>query len=388
MCSLLVSCARFPDVPVLSGAETASPALLTDTVDLPTLTVSPSATALPSTNTAIPPTPTPSPIPSETPTPTATLPPPEGFNTKLLRPGTLPQEYIPDACEYLRLRWSPEGSPPGTVVVPIMFHGIFRRENNVTAAQDISQKQFEDFITYARYLGYETISTDQLLGFLEGNSRIPPRSMIMIFDDRRLGTIREHVLPVLNEFDWHATVAYITGPVVPEKEWEDLVELVKTGKVDVQAHGYLHNGETYITDFTPVDVIKQEIYGAYSVIGERFGTPPISFIWPGGNFNELAVKMAREAGYRLGFTIKSHGPVMFNWIPQGEEERMLGDPLMLLPRTWSYEANFKLDQATQFAEQARQFAIQNYPSEAAWYRSTCGGELPKLGEIIPDIPVP
>ena len=383
-----MSCIRFQGIPRLAEEDTASPVQYTNTLELPTLTLPPTETPLPPTSTPVPPTPTPSLVPSGTPTPTATLPPPEGFNTKLLRPGTLPQGYIQDACEYLSLRWAPEGSLPGTVVVPIMFHSIFRRESTVSVEQDISKKQFEDFVAYARYLGYETISTAQLVAFLEGNGRIPPRSMIMIFDDRRLNTVREHVLPVLEEFDWHATLAYITGPVVPESEWEDLVDLAKTGRVDVQAHGYFHNGETYITDFTPEDVIRQEIFGAYSVIQERLGSPPDSFIWPGGNFNDLAVRMAREAGYRLGFSIKSHGPLMFNWIPLSEEERRIGDPLMLLPRAWSYEANFKLDQATQFAEQAQLQAIQNYPAEAAWYRSTCGGELPELNEILPDTQTP
>jgi hypothetical protein len=58
---------------------------------------------------------------------------------------------------------------------------------------------------------------------------------------------------------------------------------------------------------------------------------------------------------------------------------------MVVPRYWSSDASFALDHALQFAEQARAFAVQNYPLEADWYRSVCGGELPALEEILPEL---
>jgi peptidoglycan/xylan/chitin deacetylase (PgdA/CDA1 family) len=265
-----------------------------------------------------------------------------------------------------------------------MFHSIVNQEKSISNDKDISARQFEDFVYYARSLKFETISTTQLLDFLENNARIPPRSMILIFDDRRLGVVREHVQPIWEQFNLVVTLAYITGPVVTENEWAGLEELAKTGRIDVQAHGYYHTGDTYIVDTTPLEVVDQEIYGPIQVIEDHFGYRPIAFIWPGGNFTAQAVKIARDAGYKLGFTVESRGPLLFNWIPLGEPERVVADPLLVLPRAWSNEANFKLYQATQIADQARQQAIQSYKKEAAWYRKVCGGKLPPLSDIFPE----
>ena len=77
----------------------------------------------------------------------------------------------------------------------------------------------------------------------------------------------------------------------------------------------------------------------------------------------------------LGFSAYSRGPLLFNWIPLGEEERAVNDPLMVLPRAWSSAANVNLDEAVKISEQAAAYAEANFPVEAAWYKSYCGGEL-------------
>jgi ATP/maltotriose-dependent transcriptional regulator MalT len=59
----------------------------------------------------------------------------------------------------------------------------------------------------------------------------------------------------------------------------------------------------------------------------------------------------------------------------GEEERAVSDPLMVLPRAWSSAVNVNLDEAVKISEQAAAFAKQNYPIEAAWYSTYCGGEI-------------
>ncbi len=371
--------ASSPTPAAISASPVATRVPLTVTPSqAPTETPSPSPTVTPSG------TPTPTVIPSPTLIP-PTLP---VFTTRLIRTGVLPQAYIANPCEALRLRWSQEGSLPGTVVVPIMFHSIVKDGTTIGNVMDITEQQFKDFVAYASYWGFETVTTAQLTAFLETNAPIPPRAMIMIFDDRRVGVMREHVMPVLEEQGWTATLAYITGPVVTETEWEAVKALAATGRVDVQAHGYLHTGETYFTEFSTDEVIHQEIDNPVTVIESHFGAPPLAFIWPGGNFISRAVTVARQAGYHLGFTINSRGPVLFNWIPLGVEERAMNDPLMVLPRAWSYSATVNLYEAVQIGDLVRADAVQNYASEADYYQTYCGGELPLMPEGLMPTPTP
>jgi peptidoglycan/xylan/chitin deacetylase (PgdA/CDA1 family) len=317
--------------------------------------------------------PTVSQTPAISPSPTITLEPIEIYTSTLLRSGIFPEKYIEDTCKYLERRWANDGSPPGTVVVPIMFHSIYKDGRNVTDPKEISVSEFESFVTTARFLGFETITTEQLYDFLDHNARIPPRSMIMIVDDRRPGVILERFMPVLDQYDWSVTAAYITDPESLNWAWELMDQLNETGRVDIQSHGY--SGQVYIVESTTEEEIHLEIDRSTVVLEDRYGKRPIAFIWPGGNFTAQAVAIARQDGYRLGFTAYSRGPLMFNWIPLGEEERLIGDPLMLLPRAWSNSAAFNLDQAVEIADKAQSEAQRNFEIEARWYRSSCEGEL-------------
>ena len=59
-------------------------------------------------------TPTLSPTPTASATITPTPAPLPAFTSRLLRVGVKPASYLNEPCDYLRLRWSPEGSAPGT----------------------------------------------------------------------------------------------------------------------------------------------------------------------------------------------------------------------------------------------------------------------------------
>jgi hypothetical protein len=78
---------------------------------------------------------------------------------------------------------------------------------------------------------------------------------------------------------------------------------------------------------------------------QHFGQRPVAFIWPGGNYTPFSVQVARQAGFKLGFTANSQGPILFNWVPLGEAEQAIGDPLMVLPRGWSTALGVNLDWA-------------------------------------------
>ena len=359
-------------VPTIIASDTPMPTLAPTSTSTPSITPSPTHTSTPS----ITPTITPTPTPSATPEPLAI------FTTKELRPDVLPLSYLADTCFYLRQRWAQDSSPPGTVVVPVMFHSIYKTGRNVADPKDIPASQFQAFVQYARYLGFETITTAQLLDFLEHNTLIPPRSMILILDDRRPGVVREHFLPVLEDNNWSLTLAYIADPNSLQWAMKEVQRLyTESGRLDVQSHGY--TGQLYITDQSKAEEIRNEIWQSTQVLEDNFGQRPVAFIWPGGNFNALAVQIAREGGYRLGFSAYSRGPLMFNWVPQGELEQVIGDPLMLLPRAWSNSVNVNLDVAVRISQQAVESARQQYAAEATYYHTYCHAELPPLESILP-----
>jgi len=370
--------------------STSSPKSILLPSPTPFQTVSPiihsSATGLwtttPSSTSTPPPTQTrqPSLTPTQTRTPSV-LP---VFTSKTLRQGVTPQQYISNTCEFLERRWSEDASLPGTVVIPIMFHGIRKSGGLIEDDVSISEEDFAGFVNYAEFLGYETITTEQLERFLLFNERIPQLSMIWIVDDRRAGTVEEHILSVLEKNNWTVTLGWVSGDNNPLM-WQWMETLYASGRLDVQSHGYEHR---YMVWDTPEDVIREEIELPIPLIEEHFGKRPLAFVWPGGNYTPLSVQIAREAGYRLGFTIQSRGPLMYNWIPLGEEEQVIQDPFMVLPRFWSTALGVSLDVGLQVSQQAREDAISRYAEEAAYFSQYCGSELPALAGVVPSTQAP
>ncbi len=366
---LLAGCANsaIPETPTASPSpqNTPTPTRTATPKATPTFTLTPTSTITPTPTDT--PTPTPTFTPSLTPTPLAI------WTTKLLRDDSLPRAYLQDTCFYLRRRWAADGSAPGTVVVPVMFHSISKDDRPISDPKDISESQFLNFMQNAKIQGFRTITTQQLHDFLYENAPIPEKSIILILDDRRPGVAENNFLPVLQEYDWTLTLAYIADPNSMQWAMQKIEDLNKTGRIDVQSHGY--TGELYITDQSTEAEIQHEIWDSTTVLAANFGRRPLAFIWPGGNFTALSVSIARQGGYQLGFSAFSRGPILFNWVPQGAPERDINDPLMLLPRAWSNSMPVNIDQALKISEQARQQAELSFPAEADYYQTYCGGTL-------------
>lgn len=329
-------------------AETLAPTL-TPTVTA-TFTVTPTATE-------IPPTPTITPTPWALSTPSATG----------LLPGVSPVTYVDDPCAYLANKWGEGKAEPGTVIVPIMFHSILKPGKEPTKAEDITSEYFEFFMAYAEQIGFETVTTAELVDFLENNTAIPKYSMILILDDRRPDT-PELFMPYLEANDWTLTLAFPTTDASSESLWEKIQAYVATGRVEVQSHGHNH---VYLQSYTSQEVMEEEIYRPVEVIQERFGTTPQALIWPGGNFTPESIAMAHEAGFEVGFTVYSRGPLMYNRIPLGEPEQAMDDPLMVLPRAWSSAADVALNNALQISEAIAAQAEEVRQQEELYYDLYC-----------------
>jgi hypothetical protein len=416
----LAACSSAPSSsPTLDSTAIFENALLTATysIIIPTQTLTPIPT--------LPPTTTFTPQPTLTPTETPwSGPPPELpsiFQSDYTSLGVTPNTYIPDTCQYLKDRWNPNNSQPGTVVMAIMYHSITEDFNPLAA--DGTQIHHSDLVTtleHAHELGFQTVTTEQLVNFLEQNAKIPPRSMILIVDDRRPGVVREHFWPFLEKYHWTLTLSWLIGDTdqkpasplncCPEENFTSLWDQMETynasGYLDIQAHGYIHN--IPIDDYSTEDFLQHEIVDSRQVLQDHFyckdhttGLPiencqtnqPLAFIWPGGGFSKRAAEVAREAGYHIGFTINPRGPIMYNWIPLASEvnpnspswlpEASVGDPMMVLPRYWSSDAAYRLDDVANIGEEAANSAAQSRQAELDYYHYYCRDVTGEIPTVVP-----
>jgi hypothetical protein len=331
--------------------------------------------------------PTTSPVPSETPLPPPTavrMPPalPATFVAGQLNPLDTPHTYIQDTCQYLYDKWNSNNAAPGTVVMTIMFHGI--TQEKATRVHDISKQEFRQMMDDLKEQGFEAITATQLADFLDHNAKIPPRSVALIVDDRhRAESFNEHFRPFYEEWGWPVINGWISAFGGQDAFLQENVALAGEGWVDYQSHGYIHNQN--MTDASSDEFITQELQGSAANLQTYFNKTPVAIIWPGGNFGQRPVEMARQFGYRIGFTINPRGPVMYNWVPLADQqdparpiflsEGYVNDPRMVLPRYWPYQVGANLDTVRVIGEEAAAYAEQNKATELEYYDITCASTM-------------
>lgn len=334
-------------------------------------------------------------LPTETPIPSATAvrtPPalPSLFQTQGLGQGAAPKTYISDSCQYLKAKWDPNNAAPGTIVMVIMFHSIEKGTQTAADPKNIGSGDFKKLMTNLKEMGFEAINTQQLSDFMYNNAKIPQRSVLLIQDDRHSAqNFTDWFLPYWQKWNWPVVNAWISAFGGQDNVLAENVELEKQGWVDHQAHGVVHN--TPMTDSSPEEYIRSELQGSIDVFQQYYGKTPIGIIWPGGGFGIRPVQIARELGYKLGFTVNPRGPIMFNWVPQADvatgaydiPEGPAGDPLLTLPRYWDTDALANLDVVRYISESATAYAAQNQAVELEYYDIVCA---PTYGPIPAAVP--
>ena len=334
--------------------------------------------------------PTTTPVASETPVSTATAlrtppPLPATFVASQLNPLDKPHVYIEDTCQYLHDKWDSNNAVPGTVVMAVMFHGITQEQ--ATRTHDISKQDFKQLMDDLKEQGFEAITATQLADFLDHNAKIPPRSVVLIVDDRhRAESFNEHFRPYYEQWGWQVINGWISAFGAEDAFLQENVALANEGWVDYQSHGFIHNEN--MTDNSTDEFLKQELQGSKENLQTYFNKTPVAIIWPGGNFGAHPVQFARQYGYRIGFTINPRGPIMYNWVPLAEEqdparpiflpESYVNDPRMVLPRYWPYQVQANLDAVRTIGNEAAAYAEQNKAAELEYYDIACA---PAYGSI-------
>jgi hypothetical protein len=331
--------------------------------------------------------------PAATRTPVATptvprTPPavPPVFPSSILNALDTPHTYIQDSCQYLRDKWTSTNSPPGTIVLVVMFHSIEKGEETASDPKNIGAGDFKRLMNGMHDMGFQAINMAQLADFLDSNASIPARSVVLIQDDRHAAENFEWFRPYWEQWQWPVINAWINklggdDPVLAEN-----AALEQEGWVDHQAHGVEHN--TPMSDSSADEYLTGELQGSISNMQQHYNKTPIAIIWPGGGFGVRPVQFARKFGYRLGFTVNPRGPIMYNWVPLADQqdpgrplsipEGPVNDPRMVLPRYWPTQVLGSLDGIRVTGEQAAAYAAQNKALELDYYDIVCA---PTLGPI-------
>ena len=303
------------------------------------------------------------------------------YQPKALNPLDTPRTYVQDTCRYLRNKWHPANAEPGTVVMIIMFHGIFSSQPETPENLDgIETLEFAWIMEQLKKQGFEAINTKEFLAFMERNVKIPSRSVLIIQDDPHGAEYFDKYFgDAWENWKWPVVNGWNSQSDMTEAMLQENALMETEGRVDHQLQGMVAG--SILSDDSSKAIIGRELENPIDPFTKLFQKTPIAIIWPGGGFGLRPVQAARELGYQLGFTANSRGPVMYNWVPLADEydperpaylpDAQVKDPLMTLPRYWPYQVLDNIDTVRIMGNQAAEYAQENKTVEFEYYKVVC-----------------
>ena len=185
--------------------------------------------------------------------------------------------------------------------------------------------------------GYHPVSVDQILAARDGGPPLPPKAILLSFDDGFLD-FYTRAFPLLKLFNYPAVIALVgkwmdvpagqmvdyDGKPVPRSkflDWDQVREMQASGLIEVASHSYdLHHGIIANPQGNTQPAATTRLYanGRYEddtaylarlradlrdSISQHTGKAPRIIVWPYGRSNLAAQEVAAHLGMPIGLTL-------------------------------------------------------------------------------------
>ncbi|WP_462321756.1 polysaccharide deacetylase family protein [Halochromatium sp.] len=200
----------------------------------------------------------------------------------------------------------------GTRLSILMYHqvGCFKAMR-AHRANYCDAGRFARQMAMLAYGGFNVMTLEQALAGLRGARPLPPRAVLLTFDDAYAGFL-EHALPVLSRHRFPAVVYAISDWLGQRMRWAEPAPgraepaLMSAGQlrglrevgISVGSHGVSHRK---LAELTPKEQAL-ELTQSRAALEDLLGEPVQDLCYPFGSFSQETVRLAADAGYRSAMT--------------------------------------------------------------------------------------
>jgi peptidoglycan/xylan/chitin deacetylase (PgdA/CDA1 family) len=194
--------------------------------------------------------------------------------------------------------------------VPIlMYHHVAASGPEALARWRTDPEALEEQLDYLHGAGYVTLDLETWGAHLAARTPAPERAVVLTFDDA-YADLPEHVLPLLRERGFTATVFVATDHVgatsawdahvgTPTRimDWDALAELAAAG-MTVASHAASHRPLTALSHH---DVVLEALRSR-AALEERLGRQVTAIAYPYGDEDAVVRHLVGAAGLQMGLT--------------------------------------------------------------------------------------
>lgn len=185
----------------------------------------------------------------------------------------------------------------GEQSIPVINYHFFydgtKEACNERICLDIAN--FRQELDYLRDNGYKTLTMDEFTKWMYGEIELPQKSVLLTIDDGAFGTGKHngnHLIPILEEYNMHATLFLIAG-------WWD-VENYRSKNLDIQSHTFdMHQagscGKGQVVCASREELLS-DLQKSLKIVDNNN-----SFCFPFYSYSDLAFETVKEAGFKISF---------------------------------------------------------------------------------------
>lgn len=165
----------------------------------------------------------------------------------------------------------------------------------------VKTADLDNQFAYLAKNGFQTISLNDLYESLVNHTPLPPKSVVLTFDDG-YRDFYFNAFPIIKKYNLRVVSFYVVNYTgYPNyMDWAMLREIHNSGLVDVESHTLSHFLLTKLSS----EEARKEIFESKRILEEGLGKKVNYLAYPYGDYNEEIVNLVREAGYRLSFSTR------------------------------------------------------------------------------------
>lgn len=176
-----------------------------------------------------------------------------------------------------------------------------------------SDAAFNNQMAYLKQAGYQTLTMEQLDGYVHATNNLPARAVVLTFDDG-LKSVYKYAYPILKKYDLNAVAFIISSRIkyFPQKWDPNTLQFLSIQEIDAMSDVFEIESHTHFLHKRAATrhpiLLSKSYHNIYRDFVRskkalaKFNHNADYLSYPFGGYNSRAIKAAKEAGYRLAVT--------------------------------------------------------------------------------------
>lgn len=203
----------------------------------------------------------------------------------------------------------------------IMYHSV---GGNTPSQYTVTPEQLESDLRWLSLHGYTSVSAQQLCLYTQNKGDLPEKPVLITLDDGFYNNL-SILLPLLEKYDMRAVVSVVgsysqyNAAADPHNDlysyltWEDISELVKSGRVEIGNHTWDMHTLSARRGCLPMEgesaeefcaALREDIYALQYALHDNTGIMPFVFTYPFGSVSRQSIPVLRECGFLMTLTCR------------------------------------------------------------------------------------